>query len=93
MVIGSLQIRIRIPESRSLKSKRFILKGLIEKIRNRYNVSCSEVDEHDLWQASTIAVVMVGFDKKHVNRCLDKIADLVEDIRQIEMVDRHLEFI
>lgn len=93
MTIGSLQIRILIPESRSLKAKRFVLKGLIEKIRDRFNVSCSEVDGHDLWQASTIAIVMVGSDKQHINRCLDKIADLVEDVRQIEVVERYLEFI
>lgn len=92
MLIGCLQLRIIIPESQSLKAKRFVLKSLVDKIRDRFNVSCSEVDGKDLWQASTVAVVMVGDDKQHINRCLDKIADLVRGIRRVEVLDQHLEF-
>lgn len=93
MPIGCLQLHIIIPESQSLKSKRFVLKGLIDKIRDRFNVSCSEVDGKDLWQSSTVAVVMVGDDKRHINRCLDKIADLVRETPRVELLEQELEFI
>ncbi|MCK5382110.1 MAG: DUF503 family protein, partial [Candidatus Latescibacteria bacterium] len=39
MIVGACEIDLWIPESRSLKQKRFAIKSLKERIKNRFNVS------------------------------------------------------
>ena len=45
MLIGSMQVEIYIPGATSLKDKRRIVKGMITKVQNRFNVSIVEIDE------------------------------------------------
>ena len=45
MKIGILEITLLLYEVTSLKEKRIILKSLIQKLKNRYNISISEIVE------------------------------------------------
>ena len=91
--IQTLQIDIRIPEADSLKGKRLVLKGLKIRIRNKFNVSISEIDKKDSWQSALIAVATIGDDKRFLNQVLDKVVDLCRDVNQLEIIDYQLEFI
>jgi uncharacterized protein YlxP (DUF503 family) len=93
MVIGLLQLSLRIPESQSLKGKRQILLGLKTRIRQRFNVSVSETDHQDKWQLSGLGVACVGNDRAGVNRCLSHLVESVKRERDVEMVDYQLEFL
>ena len=48
MRIATIVFRLRAPWVHSLKEKRMIVKSLVAKLRNRYNVSASEIDEQDI---------------------------------------------
>ncbi len=78
MMIGSLIMEIHIHDSGSLKEKRMIVRSLKEKLRTKFNVAVSEVDNQDLWQIATVAVVTVGPDKKHVENVLQNILNFVD---------------
>ena len=60
MIVGLLTLDLHIPEANSLKSKRRVIKSLIEKIKNKFNVSISEVDAQNLWQRSVIGIAYVS---------------------------------
>ena len=92
-VVGALQIAIRLPEAQSLKEKRFILKSLIAQIRNKFNVSVSEIGSQDSWQMATLGVVHAGNDRSYTNKVLDQVLNFAEGIKKIEVVDSHLEFL
>lgn len=77
MMIGSLVMKIHIHDAGSLKEKRMVVRSLKEKLRSKFNVSVSEVDNQDLWQMATVAVVTVGPDKKHVENVLQNILNFV----------------
>ncbi|MDR0362119.1 MAG: DUF503 domain-containing protein [Planctomycetota bacterium] len=62
MRIGWLRIDVLIPVAHSLKEKRRPLKSLVEKLKNRFNVSVAEVDLHDLHQRAVIGVAAVAPD-------------------------------
>ena len=47
MIVGVLRIELYIPESGSLKSKRFAIKSIKDRLINRFNVSVAEVDNSD----------------------------------------------
>ena len=92
MIVGTLAIRLVIPEARSLKQKRSVLKSVKDRLRNHFNVSVSEIGAHDVWQSATIGVAMVGGDKKYMNTVLSKVIDHVRGFRQVQLVDYELEF-
>jgi phenylpyruvate tautomerase PptA (4-oxalocrotonate tautomerase family) len=50
MNIGAMIVRLRIPENRSLKGKRKVVKSITSLVSNRFNVPIAEVDDHVLWQ-------------------------------------------
>ena len=91
MIIGTLSIRLVIPEARSLKQKRSALKSVKDRLRNNFNISISEIETHDVWQSATLGVAMIGGDKKYVNAVLSKVIDHVRNFRQVQLVDYELE--
>jgi len=93
MVIGLVTMSLRIPESQSLKGKRQILLGLKTRIRNRMNVSISEIDHQDKWQLASLGVACVGNDRAGVNRCLSVTVEMVQRERGVDLVDYELEFL
>ncbi|MBI2414210.1 MAG: DUF503 domain-containing protein [Deltaproteobacteria bacterium] len=93
MVIGVLRITLLIHESRSLKDKRQVLKSVVEKVKNRFNVSAAEVGGADLWQRAEIGVAVVSNDGAFVNSVMDKVLDFVEGLHLAEVADHDIEII
>lgn len=78
-MIGSLVLEVYIPQAHSLKEKRMFIRPIVEKIRNKFNVSVAEVDNQDSWQAATIAVVGVSTDTKHMERILQQVIRFLDE--------------
>jgi uncharacterized protein YlxP (DUF503 family) len=49
-----------LPYSHSLKDKRMLIKGLMERLKKRSSISVSEVSGQDLWQRSVIGFSLVS---------------------------------
>lgn len=77
-VIGVLTVTLHLPESGSLKSKRQVVSGLLRRLRNRYQVSATEVGERDLWQIAHLAVAIVSADSGHADQVLGRVLAFVE---------------
>ena len=71
-------VEIQLPGVDSLKGKRHVLKGLKERVRNKFEVAVAEVDHHDSWQRATLAVACVSHDSRHANEVVDKAMDFIE---------------
>ncbi|HLC15919.1 MAG TPA: DUF503 domain-containing protein [Thermodesulfovibrionia bacterium] len=93
MYVGLLSLELYLPEAYSLKSKRFILKSLKDRIKNKFNVSVAEVDYMDLWQRSVIGIACVGNETKIINQTLDKILALVQNTASIDFIDSKMEIL
>ena len=92
MNVGVCKIRLRLPENLSLKGKRQVLKSIISRIENKFNVSVAEVDDHDLWQLATLGVGCVSNDKRYTNEVLSKVVDFVVNGRfEVEILDYEIE--
>ncbi len=86
MHIILIQYELRLPSVHSLKEKRGVLKKLLNIIRRDYNVSASEVDHHDYWQSTLIAVVAVGGMRDSLERIERQLDELVETHPDSEVV-------
>lgn len=93
MTVGVLQMRLRIPENHSLKGKRRVLLSLKDRIRQRFNVSVAETEDHDKWQAATLTVCCVGVDQPVVDRTLNHVAEFAGRDREAELMDIQMEFL
>ena len=87
MLVGVCQVGLFIPDSGSLKSKRFILSSLKTRIRNKFNVSVSEVDDNDKWQRVTLGIAVVSNERKFIDQTLSQILNLIDDDGRAEVVD------
>ena len=70
MAVGILRITLYLPDSRSLKDKRRVLRSVKDRLRGQFNVSVAEIDDLDLWQKATIAVALVSKDVRHADMLL-----------------------
>ena len=71
-------VELHLPDVGSLKGKRHVLKGLKERVRQKFEVAVAEVDHHDTWQRATIAVAYVSHDSRHANEVVSKAVDFIE---------------
>jgi len=94
MNVGVCRISLRLPENQSLKGKRQVLKSIITRIRNQFNVSVAEVDDHDLWQLATIGICCVSNDKRYTNQVLSKVVDFIAGSRfEVEILGHEIEIL
>lgn len=93
MVIGICQLDLLIPENHSLKGKRHVLKKLMDRVKNRFNVAISEVGDNDLWQRAQIGISTVGNDRRHINSSIDNIIDFIEKMYLVEIAHIEMEIL
>lgn len=93
MIIGVLTVELFIGEANSLKEKRRVLKSVIERIRNRFNVSIAEVGGQDTWQRSTLGVAFVSCEQSHAHQVLAAVVRFIEAQGTVFITDYQTELI
>ncbi len=75
MRIGSALVELEIPASSSLKDKRRVVKSVIARLRNRYNLAVAEVDYLDDRSRAAIMLVTVANSSGYAHGLLEKAVD------------------
>jgi len=76
MFIFCLELHLSLP-SRTLKEKRGIVRSILGRARNRFNVACAEVDRQDNPGVAVLGLVTVSPDKVIARKTLEQIEDWV----------------
>ncbi len=87
MVVCVCTIVLHIPESRSLKDKRRVLRSLKDKLRQEFNLSVAEVGDNDLWQRAVLGLATVANDGRFADEVMAKAVDLVRKRNDVELLD------
>lgn len=90
MVVGVLELALAVPAI-SLKEKRSVVKRVINRTRQKFQVAVAEVEELDNPALAVLGLVAVGNDRRYINRVLDTVANFVDDLGLAEVVDQHIE--
>ena len=93
MTIAILRLVLFIGNSHSLKTKRMVLHSLKARLRNKFNIAISEVEDFDKWQKSTLVVVGVSNEKRCIDRQFSKIINFIENFHPVSIVDYEMEMI
>ena len=78
MVIGVGTWDLSLPECRSLKEKRMVVKSLKERLQHRFKVSVAETRHQDVWSRAELTAAVVTTDRNHADSILDKLDNFVE---------------
>lgn len=93
MVAGLGIITFRLHDCRSLKGKRKVVKSIISRLRNNFNVSVAEVGANDIYQRAEIGFALVGNNRKVINSKIDKIFNLADELGLAEIIESEMEII
>jgi len=93
MTIGLLEMDFLIPEARSLKDKRRVMKSLKQLLRNRFNCSVAEIGFTETWGRSRLAACVVSGDNRHANQQLNEIARFSANKSGLELLDYRIEML
>ena len=78
MIIGVGSWDLSLPECRSLKEKRMVVKSLKERLQHRFRVSVAETRHQDVWSRAEITAAVVTTDRAHADSILDKLDNFVD---------------
>ena len=87
MMVSSLRMKLYAPNCHSLKDKRMIVKSLINRTRNKFNVSIAEIEEQDYYQTIVIGAACVSSSRVQANAVLDEVMRFVEGNTDAEIID------
>jgi len=86
MYTESAKLTLNIPHAMSLKDKRQVSRSIMDKVRQRFNVSASEVDTQDILQTLSIGVAIVSGDAAHAQQSLEAVIRFVEENADAQML-------
>jgi uncharacterized protein YlxP (DUF503 family) len=76
MVVCSARIELDLP-SRTLKDKRHIIKSLLARARNTFNVAAAEVDLQDVQGAAALGFATISPSRVYAEGLLEKLEDWI----------------
>jgi hypothetical protein len=91
MVVGTLKIEFRLSDNRSLKGKRKIVRSMVDKVRNKFNMSIAEVGSNDRWQKIELGVSAIGNDRRHIDSSLNSVLRFLDSLCLAQIVDTEME--
>ena len=87
--VGFCEIELYLPGVTSLKEKRGIIKSMLAKMRNQFNIANAEVGKLDSWQSSTIAITTVSNSTSHVHKTIQNVMKWIESRFPDAMIVNH----
>lgn len=93
MHVGICKAYLTISEGYSLKEKRRVVKSIISRLKNQFNVAVGEVDALDVHQRAVLGIVSVSNDSAHLNSVLSKVVNFIEANGSADLTDYEIEII
>lgn len=87
MLVSTLRIKLYAPTCHSLKDKRMIIRSLLQRARNKFNISIAEIEGQDFYQTIIIGIACVSSSRALANGVLDEVMRFIEENTEAEIVD------
>lgn len=81
MVVGVCRVTLHLPASHSLKDKRQIVRSVLARLRNHFDLAVAEVDDQDRWQIATLGLACVSSSAVVADEVLSQAQDYIENLR------------
>ena len=91
MVVGALNMTLFLPEGNNLKSKRKVVRSILDRTRAKFNVAAAEVGANDLWQRLELGFAVCANQTGHAEKQMEEILRFVERLALAEVMDVRVE--
>lgn len=79
MRILIMRVTLRASWVHSLKEKRMVIKSIMQKLKNKFNISVSEVAEQDIHQILVIGIAAVCGSSAQISSIMENIVSFIEE--------------
>jgi uncharacterized protein YlxP (DUF503 family) len=86
MKVLLMRITLRASWVHSLKEKRMVVKSVIQRLKNKFNISVGEVGEQDIHQTIVIGITGVCGTTAQVDSTIENIIKFVESNTDAEII-------
>ncbi len=93
MVVGTGKIVLRLHGCNSLKEKRAIVKAMVNRIMNRFNISIAETAYNENLLKAEIGFSITGNNRRTVNSTMDKVFNMAESMGLAQIIDSEMEIL
>ena len=93
MLVGAALVELHVHGSQSLKQKRGVVRSIVQRVRNRFNLSVAEVGGLGSWQRVSLGLAVAGSDETVLRRQLEKALGFIEDLHLAEVLGAEVEIL
>ncbi len=88
MYVAVCQITLHIGMSASLKDKRQVVRSVLQRVRNQFEVAAAEVGSNESWQVATLGLSYVSNSAQHAQQVIERASHYIEESRpDVEVTD------
>lgn len=93
MIIGVAECECIIYDAHSLKEKRAVLQRILTRLKQKFNVSVSEVGYQDVWQRTKFAIAVVTSTRVSTELELQNALKFIDSFPEIERTITDIEWL
>jgi hypothetical protein len=68
-----------------------VVKSIVDRARQRFNISIAEVEDQDLWQKAVLGICTISNDRQRVNSILDQVVSFIDNTHLAQVADSQIE--
>ena len=87
MKILLMKVTLRASWAHSLKEKRMVVKSIVQKLKNKFNISVAEVAEQDIHQTIVIGIAGICGSTPQVDSTMENIITFIESNTDAEIIN------
>ncbi len=93
MLLCSLVLELYLPSCNSLKEKRSKIMSLKTLLKNKFNISIIEINNHkvELWQRSELGIAFVCNTRNEIENLVNSITQYVDSRRDIQLISKDVQ--
>lgn len=87
MKILLMKVTLRASWAHSLKEKRMVLKSIVQKLKNKFNISVAEIADQDIHQTIVIGIAGICGTSAQLDSTMENIITFIECNTDAEIID------
>ena len=87
MIILFMKVTLRASWVHSLKEKRMVVKSIVQKLKNKFNISVAEVENQDIHNTIIIGIAGICANSSQSDSTMESIITFIENNTDAEIID------
>jgi uncharacterized protein YlxP (DUF503 family) len=93
MFVCIARLALDIPGASSLKAKRQVVRRVADKVKAKFNVAVTEIDDSDVWTREVLGLTLVGNGQEAVQEQMEKVISCIEEMYVATVASKELEIV